>query len=191
MEFFDYDNKLEPKKGRLLVSEPFLPDPNFERTVVLLCEHNNEGSFGFILNKPSNLYVDQVMADIIDYPAPLFIGGPVDQNSFHYIHKNENLSGAKKIGSGIYWGGDFEQLKYEISSGNASIPDYKYFVGYSGWDVNQLDEEIKAGSWIVVNSLNSVTLFSLNTDQLWKQALNSLGGRFKVYSNYPTDPRMN
>ncbi len=82
MEFFKYKNKLKPEKGRLLISEPFLPDPNFERTVVLLCEHNDDGSFGFVINKPSILKVNDVIEDIRVVEDIVFIGGPVQQDTF-------------------------------------------------------------------------------------------------------------
>lgn len=180
-----------PKKGRLLVSEPFLPDPNFERTVVLLCEHNADGSFGFILNKPTQITVSEVIEDIHNYPAKLFVGGPVQHNSFHYLHKNEKLENAVKISDGIYWGGNFDQLKLLIETGQANELDYKYFIGYSGWGKDQLMDEIESGSWIVVNKINPVILFNNQIDNMWKKVLKSMGGRFNVYSNYPIDPRMN
>src|SRR3954471_2864846 len=96
MEFFKYNNKLKPEKGRLLISEPFLPDPNFERTVVLLCDHNNEGSFGFVLNKPSILKVSEVMQNI-NVDEIVFIGGPVQQDTLHFIHRNILLDGGIEV----------------------------------------------------------------------------------------------
>ena len=77
MEFFKYRNKIKPEKGRLLISEPFLPDPNFDRTVVLLCEHNEDGSFGFVLNKPSILKVNEVIEDLEKLENVVYVGGPV------------------------------------------------------------------------------------------------------------------
>ena len=191
MDYFDYDNKIEPKKGRLLVSEPFLPDPNFERTVVLLCEHNTEGSFGFILNKPSLVLVSEVMEELSTVDSRLFIGGPVQHDSFHYIHKNETLTDAVKIRDGIYWGGNFEQLKLLVETGQAHPEDYKYFVGYSGWSPGQLEEELEAGSWIVVEDISPSLVFHSDINDMWKKALKTLGGRFNIYSNYPIDPRLN
>ena len=81
MEFFQYQNKINPKKGRLLLSEPYLADPNFERTAILLTEHNDEGSVGFILNKPSESRVSEVMEDLKGLDAQIFIGGPVQQDT--------------------------------------------------------------------------------------------------------------
>ena len=97
MEFFKYRNKIKPEKGRLLISEPFLPDPNFERTVVLLCEHNEEGSFGFVLNKPSILKVGEVMEDLTELENLVYVGGPVQQDTLHFIHRNASLENAVEI----------------------------------------------------------------------------------------------
>ena len=191
LEYFDYDNNLTPQKGRLLVSEPFLPDKNFERSVVLLCEHNEEGSFGFILNHLSNVKVNDVMKNASMFTSGLYIGGPVQQNTFHFIHKNENLPGSVKINDGIYWGGDFDEVISQVELGLADLTDFKFFIGYSGWDKDQLEEELEAGSWIVVDRVNPVLIFSDQVEGMWKKALKTLGGRFNVYSNYPQDPRLN
>lgn len=110
MDFFKYKNKIKPEKGRLLISEPFLPDPNFERTVVLLCDHNEEGSFGFVLNKPSILKLSEVMESIHNMDEILYVGGPVQQDSLHFIHRKIILDNAVEICDGISWGGSFESL---------------------------------------------------------------------------------
>src|SRR5688572_33297314 len=110
MEFFRYSNKLKPEKGRLLISEPFLPDPNFERTVVLLCEHNEEGSFGFVLNKPSDLKLGELMEDLGNMDEVVFVGGPVQQDTLHFIHRNVTIPNAVEVAGSVHWGGDFESL---------------------------------------------------------------------------------
>ena len=112
MEFFKYKNKLTPEKGRLLISEPFLPDPNFERTVVLLCEHNVEGSFGFVLNKPGIVKVDEVMDELKNFNHDIFIGGPVQQDTLHFIHRNKEIEGGAAVMQDICWGGNFENVLF-------------------------------------------------------------------------------
>ena len=92
MEFFQYKNKLVPKKGRLLASEPYLPDPNFERTIILLTEHNEDGSVGFVLNKPSESIINEVVEEIKGFQSKIYIGGPVQQDTLHFIHRNLTLS---------------------------------------------------------------------------------------------------
>lgn len=191
MEFFQYKNKIAVQRGRLLLSEPYLADPNFERTVILLTEHNEEGSVGFILNKPSESRVSEVMEDLQGFDARIFIGGPVQQDTLHFIHRFSGLEDAIEIGQGLYWGGNFEQLVSLIETEQLSITDIKFFLGYSGWATGQLDEELKINSWIVSDRSTQELIFETDPDAMWKKALQDLGGRFSVYSNYPADPRMN
>ena len=109
--FFKFKNAVEPSKGCLLISEPYLPDPNFERTVILLCEHNEEGSFGFILNKLSELNLDEIIEEVNDFDADVFIGGPVQKDTLHFIHRSrEILEDSAEIVENLFWGGDFEKL---------------------------------------------------------------------------------
>ena len=191
MEFFKYKNKLKPEKGRLLVSEPFLPDPNFERTIVLLCEHNDDGSFGFVLNKPSLVQVGDVISDLADFSSPVYMGGPVQQDTLHYIHRLPDLKDSIKITDEIFWGGDFERLTSLLNIKQIDPQDIKFFLGYSGWSAGQLDLELEADSWIVNDRTSELLVFETNTEMMWREALKNMGGRFSVYSNYPVDPSMN
>jgi putative transcriptional regulator len=191
MEFFEYRNKIDLQKGRLLLSEPYLADPNFERTVILLTEHNEEGSVGFILNKPSESRLGEVMEDLKGIDSQIFIGGPVQQDTLHFIHRNSELEDAIELENGLYWGGNFEQLLSLVNTGQFSETDIKFFLGYSGWSPDQLEDELKLSSWIVSDRVSHELIFETLPDQMWKKAMQELGGRFTVYSNYPADPRMN
>jgi len=191
MEFFEYRNKIDLQKGRLLLSEPYLADPNFERTVILLTEHNEEGAVGFILNKPSDSKLSEVMEDLKGLDSPIYIGGPVQQDTLHFIHSYADLEDAIEIESGLYWGGNFEQLLSGYDTGLISLTEVKFFLGYSGWSPGQLEEELKLSSWIVSDRVTNELIFETIPDQMWKKAMKELGGRFSVYSNYPADPRMN
>ena len=191
MEFFKYRNKIKPEKGRLLISEPFLPDPNFERTVVLLCEHNEEGSFGFVLNKPSILKVNEVMEDITTLDNLVYVGGPVQQDTLHFIHRNGVLENAVEIVERIFWGGAFESLLLLCETKQITSPDIRFFLGYSGWGPGQLDSELDQDSWIVCDYVTDQLLFDTGPEIMWRKALENMGGRFSMYSNYPVDPRLN
>lgn len=191
MDFFKFKNDLTPERGRLLISEPFLPDPNFERTVVLLCEYSDEGSFGFVLNKPSAVNLDDIIEDVHDFQEPVHIGGPVQQDTLHFIHKAEYLEGGVDLGNGLYWGGNYEQLLELIDTKTIDANDFKFFIGYSGWSEGQLDEELEANSWIVTPNATKELVFDQNVEELWKRVLRGLGGRYDIYSNYPIDPRLN
>jgi putative transcriptional regulator len=191
MEFFNYSNKIAPEKGRLLISEPFLPDPNFERTVVLLCEHNAEGSFGFVLNKPSLLSAGDVMDELANFKDQIYVGGPVQQDTLHFIHRNPEIENGSEILDGIYWGGTFEKVLSLADIHQLDPSIIKFFLGYSGWDAGQLQDELDQNSWIVCDFITEDLLFDTDPARMWKKALESMGGRFSVYSNYPVDPRLN
>lgn len=191
-EYFNYKNNVPPGKGKLLISEPYLMDPNFERTVILLCEHNEEGSFGFVLNKPSSINFEEVIENASGFDEKLFIGGPVQQDTLHFIHLEPNMvEGGVEIDQGLYWGGDFERVLSLIEIRQINPERFRFFIGYSGWSAGQLEKEIEENSWIVSPALDAQVLMNADTSELWKLALNQLGGRFKLYSNYPVNPRLN
>jgi putative transcriptional regulator len=191
MDFFKYSNRIVPQRGRLLLSEPYLADPNFERTTVLLTEHNDSGTVGFILNKPSESRVGEIMEDLKELDSRIFIGGPVEQDTLHYVHRLTALEDAIEIQPGLFWGGNFDQLISLVETKQILTTDVKFFLGYSGWSPGQLDEELKIESWIVSDLTSAQLVFETEPEQMWKQAMRGLGGRFSIYSNYPADPRMN
>ncbi|PZR31610.1 MAG: hypothetical protein DI538_20730 [Azospira oryzae] len=191
MEYFKYRNEVNPGKGKMLVSEPYLADPNFERTLVLLCEHNDEGSFGFVLNKPSIARMGDVLEDLKGLDAPVYIGGPVQQDTLHFIHQCADLEGATEITPGVFWGGNFEGLLVNLDIQKVNVDDVKFFLGYSGWAAGQLEGELKTDSWIVSDRITPELIFETDHQEMWKKALRIMGGRFSVYSNYPADPRDN
>lgn len=181
-----------PEKGDLLISEPFLPDPNFERSVVLLCEHNDEGSLGFVLNKPSGIHLEDALDEVAGFNKMLYTGGPVQINTLHFIHKaTPMLSSSEKIGENIYWGGDYDQLLSLINTRQLSPEDIKFFMGYSGWAAGQLEAELEENSWIVYKRASAQQVFQMSPDLLWREVLKSMGGKYRMFSNYPTDPRLN
>jgi putative transcriptional regulator len=192
MELFNYkQGEMEPQKGDLLISEPFRRDPNFSRTVILLCEHNAEGSFGFVLNKPASVAIHQLI-DNINRQDEVFIGGPVQQNMLQFIHSNNSLiEGGLEVKAGIYWGGNFEQMIACLENGLISSDEIRFFVGYSGWGVGQLESEMALNSWIICRNAHVEQILDTNVDSLWKEILNTMGGKYRIISNFPVDPRLN
>ena len=182
----------KPEKGDLLISEPFLLYSNFERTVILICEHNDEGSFGFVLNKPSLMKFDEVLEDVDNFSEPLYVGGPVQQNTLHFIHRAGNLvEGGIEIARDLYWGGNFENLKMLIDTRQIDPVDFKFFLGYSGWESGQLLKELEQNSWIIFPKANSDHVFNEDPEGLWRKILKDMGGKFRMFSNFPDDPRLN
>lgn len=183
-------SKYTPQQGRYLISEPFLADPNFKRTVVLLTEHNDEGSVGFVLNRPTEMVISDVIPDL-KLNAPLYVGGPVQQDSVHFIHKVPELKeDSVEIAKGLFWGGGFDKLQFLASTGQIDDGDIKFFLGYSGWAANQLDMEMEQLSWIVAPA-NGKFAFTEDDGNLWRMILQSMGTKFKIISNYPEDPSYN
>ena len=181
-----------PSKGDLLLSEPFLADTNFERSVVLICEHTDEGALGFVLNKPSLLTLADVLEEAVDFEQLLYTGGPVQQDTLHFVHRTALLrEGSDKLGGGLYWGGDFEQLLSLINTRQLLPEDIRFFAGYSGWAPGQLAAELAEDAWIVYKQATAEQVFDIPPEQLWREVLRTMGGKYRMFSNYPTDPRLN
>jgi len=173
------------KKGRVLLAEPFMLDQNFKRAVILLCEHEMDGSLGFILNKPLEMTVNELIADFPTFDAPAFYGGPVKTDTIHYIHNvGDLLEGSKRIARGVYWGGNFDQLKSLIKSGLIEPQDIRFFVGYSGWDFGQLAEEMKLRSWVVAN-MDVNYIFNSKIKKLWQNIMRNKGNAYSVIAQMP------
>ena len=181
----------KPSPGRFLISEPFMLDRNFQRTVVLLVEHGEEGSLGFVMNRHLETHIDQLVEDVPTFSAPVFVGGPVEQQTLHYVHRlGEELPGSRKVFQEVYWGGDFEVLKDKMRLNVISSQDILFFVGYSGWAPGQLDHELQQKSWIVAPEAEEF-IFQEDYTDMWRQVLKSMGSKYQIISNYPVDPRLN
>jgi len=190
-DFFKYKNNIKPASGCFLVSEPHLPDTNFDRTVILLCKHDEEGSFGFVLNKKSNLTFNEVINEAEKIRLPVFIGGPVEQNTLNFIHSDETIVGSELVSDNLYWGGDFDLILNWLNEKVIDGQNIRFFLGYSGWSAGQLMEEIEQNSWMVYKPSDSNIIFTTDLTMMWKTVLEEMGGRFSVYSKYPVDPRLN
>ncbi len=175
------------KKGSILLAEPFMLDGNFQKALVLLCEHSQEeGTVGFILNKELDIPICDLIADFPHIESNAFFGGPVATDTVHYIHNiGEDLEGSIEVAKGVWWGGDFEQLKFQISTGLIDESNIKFLVGYSGWDPNQLVGELNLGSW-VVSKMKKKYLFDIPTEDLWELAMSDKGDTYKILSEIPT-----
>jgi len=183
--------KVSPAQGRLLISKPFLQDPNFWRSVVLLAEHGEEGTVGFVLNRKLDYTINDLLEDFPPFQVPVYLGGPVGTDTLHYFHSIPALADSSfEILPGIYQGTSFDQLKVLIMQGVVSPDEIRFFVGYSGWGAKQLEGEIKEKSWIVANPPENFSL-DIPAEKLWRLVLQSMGGKYRVLSHYPEDPVSN
>ncbi|HCN84621.1 MAG TPA: hypothetical protein DIT07_13525 [Sphingobacteriaceae bacterium] len=185
-------NKNAPAASSLLVSEPFMLDPNFKRSVVLLTEHNDEGTVGYVLNQKSNLLLKDVISECENANFPVFIGGPVGNDTLHFIHNcNDRMNSGIEITNNVYWGGNFETLKLLINNNQVEESEIKFFIGYSGWSPDQLDNELKQNSWLVSNKYNPEVLFVADEENLWKEIVTALGPKYAHIANFPENPQWN
>ena len=183
-------NKLNPKKGRILLAEPLMNDDHFSRSVIYLCEHNEDGSYGFILNNLLNLKLNEIITDENLPELDVFYGGPVHATSLFYIHQmGDTIENSIALGNNIFTGGDSNQIIEFLNLGILDEKKIKFFLGYSGWSKNQLKDEIKAHSWIV-SEIETEKVFIKN-DDLWKNVLEKKGGKYKALANFPLNPSDN
>lgn len=186
-------NKTSPKTGSLLLSEPFMLDKNFKRSVVLLTEHNNtDGTLGFVLNQESNMLLKDIVSECDQIDFPVFIGGPVAMDTLHFIHNCfDRLNSGIQIGKEVYWGGNFETLIVLLKAGQIMPNELKLFVGYSGWSPHQLEDELAQNSWLVSNQYAPEMVFEQEEEKLWKDAIVSLGPKYAHIVNFPENPALN
>jgi putative transcriptional regulator len=190
-DFFKVENEnMAPKQGRVLISEPLLNDSYFKRSVVLLTEYSADGAVGFVLNKPIDLPINEVIDDFPDFQASIYVGGPVAKDTIHFLHTLPDLiPNSVHVRDNIYWGGDFDRIKELIEEGLIKPSQIRFFLGYSGWSPNQLDEEIENNAWLISEIDESKIMYP---DQyLWTKTLQALGEKYKIWTNCPENPSLN
>ncbi|PSR15208.1 MAG: hypothetical protein DA408_03130 [Bacteroidetes bacterium] len=180
------------KIGNILLAEPFMVDPNFKRSAVLLCDHHEvEGSIGFILNRPLETNIDELIPDFPTFAAEVFFGGPVQTDTIHYLHNvGDLLEDSIEVCKGVYWGGDFEKLKFLVSSSLIQPAQIRFFMGYTGWSEGQLQDEMKFGSWILAE-MDANYLFKTPPQTLWKSIMYNKGNSFTILAQLEEDTSWN
>ncbi|MGC9470572.1 MAG: YqgE/AlgH family protein [Bacteroidales bacterium] len=193
---FDFFH-VEPKdhkvaKGRVLISEPFLSDQYFKRSIVFLVEHNEEGSVGFILNKPVHIALSELLKNFPDVEASVSLGGPVGTNTVHYIHTlGERIPNSMRVFHDIYWGGDFDIVKELMIGGVMKPGQIRFFVGYSGWMPSQLENEIHENSWLVTR-VDPATIMSCSDREEWRAVLRKMKDKkYRLWADFPENPTNN
>lgn len=183
--------ELTPEAGLLLISPPMVKDPNFKRSVVLLCEHTPDGSFGLILNRPLGVQLAEVLELLGNGEHPLLQGGPVQTDTLHFLHTcGEDIPGNVPIADGIFWGGEFDVMKVFLRTGEISPRHARFYLGYAGWGPGQLDREIDEGGWILAPA-NEGAVFWTDPADLWRTVLRGMGSEYAMLANFPEDPRLN
>lgn len=189
---YEFEKSKGIKAGQLLLSEPFMFDDNFRRTVVLVCEHTEDnGTVGLILNKPINLRLNDVLEDFPPFNGKIFLGGPVGTDTLQFIHCVGNkIEQSLQLTDKLYWGGNFEQLKGMMRTGEISPDEVRFFLGYSGWSPGQLEVEMKDNAWIIGQASHHY-IFQTPFDLLWKNSMRDMGGVYNTMAGYPENPALN
>ncbi len=189
LDIFKPNNNLEIKKGRLLISEPLSLDYFFNRTIVFVTEYNENGAFGFILNRMSEYRLSDVFNANFLFNPKLNIGGTVGNDTLNFIHTIDYVDGIEVVPD-IYWGGNFDEIKLLAKEGKINDKDIRFFIGYSGWASNQLKQEIYRNYWQIINYDKNI-IMNLKTESDWEQTLKQFGNKYKYWANTPKNPTLN
>lgn len=182
---------LQPAEGRILISEPSLFNDYFHRSVILLADHNENGSFGIIINKPTDYKVKDVIKGFPEFDNDVFIGGPIKPDNLFVIHTlGKKIENSVKISPNLYWGGNFDTITKMISENLIQPNQIRFCVGYAGWTPNQLADEIKQKSWIVENT-TSKEIFNTKPEEFWPNKMKSFGYKYAIWANVPSNPLWN
>lgn len=180
-----------PGKGKILISEPFLPDTFFNRTIVYLADHSSEGSVGFILNKKLDIKVCDAITGFEKWEEYLSMGGPVAPDTLHYLHKlGDQIPKSVWVDENIFWGGDVDFIRDLIRGGNISNSQIRFFLGYSGWTAGQLERELNENSWVIAKIKTDIVLNN-PVEDTWKRVLRSLNNKYRMWADFPESPDMN
>ena len=183
--------EIQLESGVLLVAPPAMVDPNFRKSVVLLCEHTAAGSFGLILNHNIAVGMGELIADLSSFTEPVRIGGPVQLDTLHFLHRfGSDVSGAIEIFKGAFWGGELDDLQRLFVEKTPSRDDLRFFLGYAGWSPNQLENELSEHAWIVTE-LDSRIIMADPDLNLWQDTLEGLDGKYRTWINFPENPSLN
>src|SRR5665648_2982 len=186
-------NHVAPKQGNILIAEPFLAGSYFNRSIIILATYSDKGAVGFILNKKVDYPAENLFIDFPDFDAEIHIGGPVGTDSIYFIHTlgNDVIPGSVHIKENLFWGGDFDALKRQIKLGLVSPEQVRFFLGYSGWEAGQLEEEIKENSWLVADAISQTDLMNIDENVMWVESVRAMGGKYLMWENFPENPSLN
>lgn len=182
----------EPREGSLLVAEPFLKDAPFKHAVIILVDYDkNEHSLGVVVNKSTQYTLKDLIPEI-ECDAPIFSGGPVGTDRLIYLHTLGSLfNGSTQVAPGLWIGGDFEDLKKYIRAGYPTDGLIRFFIGYSGWQAGQLDEELADKVWAVTDKFDPANLLIDSDDAAWHRVVKEMGETFRGWRFHPMDPSSN
>ncbi|MBK9287835.1 MAG: YqgE/AlgH family protein [Flavobacteriales bacterium] len=157
--------------------------------MVLLCAHNEEGSFGFVLNRFIDMAIGDLMDDMPPSKSRISIGGPVQSSNLYYLHTlGKHIEGSVAVLDDIQMGGDFDQLRAVLTADPKLAKHVRFFVGYSGWSEGQLEKELGQRSWLV-HPADKRRVMNTSLKDLWGDTLRGMGKAFAPLANFPRTHR--
>ncbi len=180
-----------PERGKILISEPFLSDTFFNRTIIYLVGHSPEGSVGFILNKRLGIKLNEAVEGFDKCDDFLNMGGPVLPDTLHFIHNHgDTIPNSVSVGDNIYWGGDMDTVKELMAKGEIDNRGIRFFLGYSGWGTGQLERELVEDSWVAAK-VNPDIILDNRLEDPWKTVLRGFNKKYRVWADFPQSPELN
>ncbi len=177
--------------GNLLIAEPFLQDSNFARTVLYIVQHDEQGSCALVINKINNdISIQDVVEGLEGYDFPVWVGGPMEHDKIFVLHTVPELIGGQPVNNGLCFGADFNKLIEGIILGQITQKDVKFILGYSGWDVNQLQEELDETAWFL-SKANAPLVITAKENNIYQDALATLGEPYRKLASFTTNPQLN
>jgi putative transcriptional regulator len=185
-------NNVLPSRGKILISEPFLRDDTFGRSVVLLVDHTTGGSMGLLMNKMLPLTLNQVIKEFrrVEEEILVYKGGPMAPDTLFFIHTLSQISDSLTVSKGLYLNGNFDAIKDYVVKGNPIRGHIRFFLGYSGWEGDQLEQEIRGNTWLIGKG-EIPDLMNEKVNKLWKNSLGKLGSKYETWSRFPEIPSLN
>jgi putative transcriptional regulator len=190
--FFHFTPTETPlQAGKLLVSVPLTGDVFFDRSVILLVEHNQEGSFGIMLNKSLPITLKDLFPQTHNEHIPIFWGGPVDANYLFFLHSYGSLfKGSLPVCENIYYGASAADLLHSIKKELLDENLIRFYLGYTGWIGGQLEAEINQKLWVIADC-DDKNFFGKHNNLTWNSVVETLGARFSFWLNTPEEPYLN
>lgn len=181
--------------GSFLAAGPDLADPNFVRSVVLICRHDEEGAYGLVVNRPSDVRARDVLAGhegLAKSGVRMYVGGPVGLESLQVLHRvPQHIDGGEPLAPGLWIGGDLDQLAHYLDAHpDQAEQNVRLFMGYSGWGPGQLEYELSALSWLPA-PCRLTSIFANDPRNAWRDVIRGLGPRFRSLADEPPDPNLN
>lgn len=178
-------------KGKILISSPsLLTDMIFYKSIILIVDQTDEGITGFILNRPSDLFMIKEVESSEKVKIDLYYGGPVSSEHFYLLRSEKNYTEIINIYDNLFWGNNLDFLINQVEKGIIKMDDFILFQGYSGWDLGQLDDEIANDSWIITEK-KVEEIFSYIEKNSWNNLIKQFGHKYKLWSNSPDDITLN